>query len=76
VPGPFPKILPGKLGLRAVAVNEALIRLSKSLFSYQIYVEAESTPHVDFVLRDSKERSAARARDLAAHGPTPAASKP
>ena len=75
VPGPFPKILPGKLGLGAIAVNEVLIGLSKSLFSYQIYVEAESTPHVDFVLRDSKERSAARARELAAQQPSAARSK-
>ena len=37
----------------------ALIRVSKTLFSYQIYIEAETTPDVDFVLRDTKERSTA-----------------
>jgi len=58
VPAPFPKVLgDGLLGRAAVQVNLALIRLSRSLFSYQIYVEAESTPDVAFVLADSKRRS-------------------
>ena len=58
---PFPKVLGnGWLGRAAVLVNRGLIRLSRSLFSYQIYVEAESTPDVSFVLRDTQRRSAAR----------------
>jgi glycosyltransferase involved in cell wall biosynthesis len=58
VPAPFPKVLGnGVLGRAAVQANLALIRLSRSLFSYQIYVEAESTPDVAFVLADSKQRS-------------------
>jgi glycosyltransferase involved in cell wall biosynthesis len=65
VPAPFPKVLgTGWLGRLAVAVNLALIRLSKTLFSYQIYVRAESTPGVDFLLSDAKEKSAARAERL------------
>jgi 2-polyprenyl-3-methyl-5-hydroxy-6-metoxy-1,4-benzoquinol methylase len=61
VPAPFPKVLGnGLLGKAALGANLALIRLSKSLFSYQIYVEAETTPDVSFVLKDSKERSALR----------------
>jgi len=65
VPAPFPKVLGnGLLGRIAMAVNLALIRLSKTLFSYQIYVEAESTPGVDFLLSDAKEKSAARAERL------------
>ena len=65
IPAPFPKVLGnGLLGRIAVAVNLALIRLSKTLFSYQIYVEAESTPGVDFLLSDAKEKSAARAERL------------
>jgi glycosyltransferase involved in cell wall biosynthesis len=60
VPAPFPKVLgTGRLGRSALAVNLALIRLSKTLFSYQIYVEAESTPDVDFVLRRAKGDSTA-----------------
>lgn len=65
VPAPFPKVLGnGLLGKAALGANLALIRLSKSLFSYQIYVEAETTPDVSFVLRDSKERSALRAQQV------------
>jgi glycosyltransferase involved in cell wall biosynthesis len=58
VPAPFPKVLGnGILGKAAVALNQALLRVSKTLFAYQIYVEAESTPDVDFILRDTKRRS-------------------
>jgi glycosyltransferase involved in cell wall biosynthesis len=61
IPAPFPKVLGnGWLGRAAVLANRGLIRLSRSLFSYQIYVEAESTPDVSFVLRDTQRRSAAR----------------
>jgi 2-polyprenyl-3-methyl-5-hydroxy-6-metoxy-1,4-benzoquinol methylase len=59
VPAPFPKVLgEGALGKAAVAVNLGLIRLSRTLFSYQIFIEAESTPDVDFLVRDAKLRSA------------------
>jgi hypothetical protein len=65
VPAPFPKVLGnGLLGRTAVALNLALIRVSKTLFSYQIYVRAESTPDVNFLLRDAKEKSAVRAAKL------------
>jgi glycosyltransferase involved in cell wall biosynthesis len=59
VPAPFPKVLgAGALGRAAVAVNQLLIRVSKTLFSYQIFVVAEGTPSVDFVLQDATRRSA------------------
>jgi len=65
VPAPFPKVLGnGRLGRYAVKANLALIRLSKTLFSYQIYVEAETTPNVRFVLRDTQKKSAERAPKL------------
>ncbi|MEY2931548.1 MAG: hypothetical protein RL033_2297 [Pseudomonadota bacterium] len=58
VPAPFPKVLgKGLLGKLALSSNLALIRLSRTLFSYQIYVEAESTPDVSFVLADARRRS-------------------
>ena len=58
VPAPFPKVLGnGVLGRSALAANLALIRLSKSLFSYQIYVRAKTTPDVEFLLRDASEES-------------------
>ena len=50
----------GMLGRAALAINQLLIRLSRSLFSYQIFVVAEATPDVDFILQDSKRRSALR----------------
>ncbi len=71
VPAPFPKVLGnGVLGKTALAANLALIRVSKSLFSYQIFVVAESTPDVDFVLRDTKKKSAERAAKLREKTPT------
>ena len=57
IPAPFPKAVgPGMLGRVALAVNQLLIRLSKSLFAYQIFVVAEGTPDVDFILRDGRAR--------------------
>jgi glycosyltransferase involved in cell wall biosynthesis len=70
VPAPFPKVFGnGVLGKTALAVNQALIRVSKTLFSYQIYIEAETTPDVAFVLKDTQQRSAAR-RSRDADGPS------
>ena len=48
-----------RLGRAAVRVNELLIRLSRTLFSYQIFVVADCTPNVAFVLEDSRSRSEA-----------------
>ncbi|HEX7476451.1 MAG TPA: bifunctional glycosyltransferase/class I SAM-dependent methyltransferase [Polyangiales bacterium] len=56
VPAPFPKVFGnGWLGRAALALNVALIRLLPTWFSYQIFVTAEATPCVDFVL-DSARR--------------------
>jgi glycosyltransferase involved in cell wall biosynthesis len=60
VPAPFPKVLgDGLLGRSAVWINQLLIRLLPKLFSYQIFVEARTTPDVDFILRDTREHSEA-----------------
>ncbi len=57
VPAPLPKVLGnGPLGRAAMAANLALIRVSKTLFSYQIYVRARSTPDASFVLADTLRR--------------------
>ncbi len=57
IPAPFPKALgDGPLARTALALNLALMRLSRGLFSYQIFVEAEGTPTAEFVLRDSRIR--------------------
>jgi hypothetical protein len=59
---PFPKALGnGWLSRFALRVNQALIRLSRSLFSYQIYVEAQTTPTGEFVLGHTREASSASA---------------
>lgn len=58
VPAPFPKVLgEGLLGKTAVKANLALIGLSKTLFSYQIFIEAQSTPDVDFLVEDASKNS-------------------
>lgn len=55
VPAPFQKVLgDGVLGRLAMTLNLALIRVSKTLFSYQIYIEAETTPDVDFLLEEAR----------------------
>jgi 2-polyprenyl-3-methyl-5-hydroxy-6-metoxy-1,4-benzoquinol methylase len=59
VPAPWPKVLgDGRLGRAALWGNGQLIRLSRTLFSYQIFVVADCTPGVRFVLEDSRSRSA------------------
>jgi hypothetical protein len=40
-----------------VKLNEALIGLSKTLFSYQIFVVAETTPDTHFVVQHTTEKS-------------------
>ncbi|MGE3178276.1 MAG: hypothetical protein AB7O32_12485, partial [Vicinamibacterales bacterium] len=63
VPAPFPKVLgDGALGRVVLTLNLWLIRLSRTLFSYQIFVVAEATPDVDFILADSRRRSEQRDR--------------
>jgi glycosyltransferase involved in cell wall biosynthesis len=58
VPAPFPKVLGnGAIGRAATAINQLLIRVSRTLFSYQIFVVASPTPDVDFILQDDARRS-------------------
>lgn len=66
VPAPFPKAIgDGPLARGLLRLNEGLIRVSKSLFSYQIYVEAEGTPALEFLLRSARESSTAPGRAVA-----------
>jgi glycosyltransferase involved in cell wall biosynthesis len=58
VPAPFPKVFgDGLLGRSVLRANLALIGLSRTLFSYQIFIEAESTPDVDFLVEDASVNS-------------------
>jgi glycosyltransferase involved in cell wall biosynthesis len=62
VPAPFPKALgDGKLARALLRINLALIRVSKTVFSYQIYVVAESTPALSFLVARARESGEARA---------------
>ena len=59
VPAPFPKAVgENALGMGLLWLNQALIQLSPTLFSYQIFVEAETTPDVAYVLADSRQSAA------------------
>jgi len=70
VPAPFPKAFGDNAFARALLrINQALIWLSKALFSYQIYVEAETTPDLSFVLADTLSQ---RTRGEATPGAPPA----
>jgi glycosyltransferase involved in cell wall biosynthesis len=63
VPAPFPKAIgDGPLSRALLRLNLLAIRVSKTLFSYQIYVLAESTPDVEFLLRHTR-RSGETATD-------------
>jgi hypothetical protein len=58
VPAPWPKVLgDGRLGRTALRLNQLLIRVSKTLFAYQIFVVAECVPNSRFILADSQSRS-------------------
>jgi len=51
IPAPFPEAIGrGKIGLILVKINDYLIKLSKGLFSYQIYLEAKPVPNLDEIL--------------------------
>jgi 2-polyprenyl-3-methyl-5-hydroxy-6-metoxy-1,4-benzoquinol methylase len=59
VPAPFPKVFGnGLLGRVTLAMNTLLIRISRTLFSYQIFVVAEGTPSVEFILSHSRSAGA------------------
>lgn len=54
IPAPFPLAIgDGRLANLMLAVNLVLIRFSRSMFSFQIFVEADSTPDLEFLIRDA-----------------------
>jgi glycosyltransferase involved in cell wall biosynthesis len=61
IPAPFPKVFGnGLLGNSILQLNLMLIQLSRTLFSYQIFIVAESTPSVDFLVEDASANSVRR----------------
>jgi len=67
IPAPFPKAI-GKnfVSHLLLRINELLIRLSKGLFSYQIFVRAEAMPTVDHLLHETIDQSSSLRETIAA----------
>jgi glycosyltransferase involved in cell wall biosynthesis len=60
IPAPFPVAVGNNLFARAMlGLNTALIRVSKGLFSYQIFIRAEAKPTVNNLLRETVSGSSA-----------------
>ncbi|MFN8294641.1 MAG: hypothetical protein U0T69_00510 [Chitinophagales bacterium] len=54
IPAPYPKALGNNfLSKMLLAINLFLIKISKGLFSYQIYIEAETNPSVFYIVNES-----------------------
>ncbi len=65
IPAPFPLALgPGFLSSFFLLINNALIRISKSLFSYQIYFELKPTPSIDTLLLDAEEHASHLSKEI------------
>ena len=58
IPAPFPKALgDNALGQLLVKLNQLFIKISKGLFSYQIFLRAKALPTVPALLSETIERS-------------------
>ena len=69
VPAPFPlAVRSGWLNRWLLWCNQALIRVSRGLFSYQIFIRAQATPSVHHLLEQTVESSDALRGQLAVHG--------
>jgi len=67
IPAPFPTALGNNVISRLLLqLNRALIRLSRGLFSYQIFVRAEAKPTVNNLLSETIEGSATLRQENAA----------
>ena len=54
IPAPFPKALGNNFVSKSLlAINMFFIKISKGLFSYQIYIEAETNPSVFYIVNES-----------------------
>jgi hypothetical protein len=69
IPAPFPKALGLNTVSRAlVGINDWLIRLSKGLFAYQIFLVATPRPSVDALLDASFDATRTKTEALMARG--------
>jgi glycosyltransferase involved in cell wall biosynthesis len=61
IPGPFPLALgENRLSRTLLAINEALNRLAKGLFAYQVFLVVEPLPSLEYLLREAHAHSARR----------------
>jgi hypothetical protein len=54
-----------RLSRLLVRLNNALIRVSRGLFSYQIYMVLQPVPSLEYLLRNAEEQSEIRTRKCA-----------
>jgi glycosyltransferase involved in cell wall biosynthesis len=67
VPGPMPLALGDNAASRMlVKINEFLIRISRGMFSYQIFLRARPRPSLEFLLRTAQEQSKKRVEAIEA----------
>jgi SAM-dependent methyltransferase len=65
IPAPFPKALgTNRLSRLLVGINDALIRVARGLFSYQIFMVVTPTPTLEVLLDDSIASSREKAATL------------
>lgn len=56
IPAPFPLAIgEGRLADALLRLNLALIRVSRAMFSFQIFAVADTTPDLDFLIRDAEQ---------------------
>ena len=61
IPAPFPLVLgDGRLGRSLVAINTALLRIARGLFSYQIFFVVEPQRSLEYLLREAHHEAAIR----------------
>ena len=61
IPGPFPLAFGDSRVSRApLAINTALIKVSRGLFSYQMFFVVEQLPSLEYLLRSAQEHSTGR----------------
>jgi hypothetical protein len=66
VPAPFPlAVATGALGRLLLAINKVLIRVSRSLFAYQIFAVVRPKPTLEWLLAHAQRESGVRAAELA-----------
>jgi glycosyltransferase involved in cell wall biosynthesis len=66
IPAPYPLAVGGRPGRFLLKVNEVLIRISKRMFSYQIFIVAEPRPSLEYLLERAETQSNLRGAETSA----------